>query len=106
MKGVLIFLFVIVIAVVGFGFYRGWWSISSTKDADNKVHVDFTVDKEKLSEDEKAALKKVHPGEQTVKDAGTAGKPAATTATGAPGAAEKQAKETGIAPAVYQGTKK
>jgi hypothetical protein len=106
-KGFLIFLFVVAIAVVGLGFYRGWWSVSSSKDADNKVHIDLTVNKDKLTEDEKAALRKVQGAEQAAKDKVTGtGNAAPATDKGAVGATEKEAKEAGIAPAVYQGTKK
>jgi nitrogen fixation-related uncharacterized protein len=106
-KGFLIFLFVVAIAVVGLGFYRGWWSVSSTKDADNKVHIDLTVNKDKLSEDEKAALKKVQSVEPTARDkAPGTEKAAPATDKRAVGATEKEAKEAGIAPSVYQQPKK
>jgi hypothetical protein len=96
-KGFLIFLFVVLIAVGGFGFYRGWWSVSSEKGADNKVHFGLTVDKEKISADEQAALKKVKPGAQPAPDkvAGTVEK-AKTTTEEAAAAAEKTAKDAAV----------
>jgi hypothetical protein len=49
------FLFVVVLLVVGiagFGFYRGWFQVSSHRDqADHKVNTTFTVDEDKIRED-------------------------------------------------------
>ena len=107
MKGFLIFLVVAVIAVGGFGLYRGWWSVSSEKGADNKTHIDITVNKDKFSEDGKAALKKVEAVEQKVKDkvAGTKEKADSATSQAAT-AAHKEEKEAGIVPAVLPPTQK
>lgn len=107
MKRFLIFMFVVAIAVVGIGFYRGWWTGSSEKDAEGKTHYELTVNKDKISEDEKAALKNVQAVGQKVKDkvVGTTVKEA--PATGQPtAAADKDAKDAGIVPAVQPGAKK
>jgi hypothetical protein len=49
-------LIVIAILVVGLGFYRGWFTMStSNPDADaDKVNVDVTVDRGKMNEDAEA----------------------------------------------------
>lgn len=101
MKSFLTFCFVAAIAVVGFGFYRGWWTVSSDKGPDNKTHIDITVNKDKLSEDKKAALEKVHAVEQKVKDkvTGTTEKADAATGQLAP-AAHKEEKDSAIVPSI------
>jgi hypothetical protein len=53
-------LVVIAIFVVGLGFYRGWFTLSSSNpeaDAD-KVSVDVTVDRGKMKEDAKSVKEK------------------------------------------------
>lgn len=51
-KLLLVFL-VLVLCVVGFGFYSGWWALSSSSpNADtNKVDVNLTVNPDKMKED-------------------------------------------------------
>ncbi len=46
-------LVVLVLCVLGFGFYSGWWAISSSSpDADsNKVDINLTVNPDKVKED-------------------------------------------------------
>jgi hypothetical protein len=46
-------LFVLLVCVIAFGFYRGWFTLSSrSPDAgSNKVNVNLTVDKGKMQED-------------------------------------------------------
>jgi hypothetical protein len=53
-------LIVIVILVVGLGFYRGWFSLSrSNPEADsNKVNVGVTVDRGKMNEDAETVKKR------------------------------------------------
>lgn len=60
MKRMSIVLVVIVLLVVGVGFYRGWFAFSSgTSDAgSNKVDVNLTVDGDKIQEDGEAVKQK------------------------------------------------
>jgi hypothetical protein len=46
--------------VVGFGFYRGWFTLSSpSRDTDtNKVNVNLQVDRDKMKEDAETVKKK------------------------------------------------
>ena len=46
-------LIVLALLVVGFGFYRGWFALSSrSPDAgSNKVNINLTVDRDKMQED-------------------------------------------------------
>ena len=45
-------LFVLLLVVVGFGFYRGWFALSSHgRDESNKVDVNLTVDPDKAKAD-------------------------------------------------------
>ena len=100
-KRLLIFIFVLAVAVVGIGFWRGWFTFSTEKTADNKTEVKLTVDKDKLSADEKGGLKKLQSVEQTLKDkiAGTKEKAEGAAGQAVP-AADKESKEAGIVPAV------
>jgi hypothetical protein len=53
MKRLIVVLVVLALVVVGWGFYRGWFALSSS-DADkgsNKVNVNLTVDGDKMQED-------------------------------------------------------
>jgi len=60
MKRLLAVLIVLVLLVIGVGFYRGWFTVSkSDPDAgDNKVNVNLTVDGDKMQEDAEAVKKK------------------------------------------------
>jgi hypothetical protein len=66
MKNLLVVIVVIVAGIAAFGFYRGWFRVS-TGDAD----VTISVDKDKFGEDEKklkdagASLKKPGSGKTT-----------------------------------------
>jgi hypothetical protein len=54
----LIVLLLLVVGVVGFGFYRGWFRAAS-HSADGKADVTITVDKDKVQSDAKDAKAKV-----------------------------------------------
>jgi len=54
----LIVLLFLVAGVVGLGFYRGWFHVSSKGSAD-KSNVTLTVDKDKVKQDAKDAKEKV-----------------------------------------------
>ena len=60
MKRAVIVLFILVLGVVAFGFYRGWFAFSShdTDDGTNKVNVNLTVDRERMQEDARAVKEK------------------------------------------------
>jgi len=51
-------LFIIVVCVVGLGFYLGWFQISSDS-ADGTSHINLSVHQKKIQEDEHKALEKV-----------------------------------------------
>jgi predicted negative regulator of RcsB-dependent stress response len=67
MKGLLVVLFLLVVGIVGFGFYQGWFHLS-TDNADHKSNVKFSVDQDKIQEDEKKAKGKVQDFGQKVKE--------------------------------------
>jgi anionic cell wall polymer biosynthesis LytR-Cps2A-Psr (LCP) family protein len=50
MKGILLVLLLIVIAITGFGFYRGWFS-TQTNSSDHKTNVNLTVDRDRIQDD-------------------------------------------------------
>jgi hypothetical protein len=52
-------LFVLLLIVAGVGYYRGWFHVAS-ETVDDKVHVDLTVEKEKIRQDEKKAAEAVN----------------------------------------------
>ena len=53
-------LIVLVLLAIGFGFYRGWFALSSRNpDAgNNKVNINLTVDRDKMHEDAQAVQDK------------------------------------------------
>ncbi len=61
MRSLIKVLAVLLICLVGIGFYRGWFSLSSSKpDAEgDKVNVTVSVDKGKMKSDVKKAEEKV-----------------------------------------------
>lgn len=58
---------VVVACIAGFGFYRGWFHVASETN-DDKRNVTFTADSNKIKDDEKKAVEKVHDLEHRVKD--------------------------------------
>jgi hypothetical protein len=59
MKNLLVALVLIVAGVAAFGFYRGWFQVS-TGDAEHKSDITISVDKDKISADEKKAKEAGH----------------------------------------------
>ena len=53
-------LIVVVLLVIGFGFYRGWFAMSSSNadKGSNKVNVNLTMDGDKMQEDATAVQNK------------------------------------------------
>jgi cytoskeletal protein RodZ len=52
MRALLIVVVLLIVGIVGVGFYRGWFQISSNRDSeDQKVNTTFTVDEERIGED-------------------------------------------------------
>jgi hypothetical protein len=51
---------VLVLVVIGVGFYRGWFALSSPSadQGSNKVNVNLTVDRDKIQEDAAAVQNK------------------------------------------------
>jgi len=54
MKGLFFVVVVLILCFAGLGFYRGWFQFSTDKE-DNKSNVTFSVDKDKIHEDENKA---------------------------------------------------
>jgi hypothetical protein len=67
MKGFLVLLVLLVVGIACFGFYQGWFSLS-TDNTDNKSNVTFTVDQDRIHEDEAKAKDKMHDLGQKVKE--------------------------------------
>ena len=59
MKQLLAFGVLVVIGLVILGYYRDWFSLTSSRDP-HKVNINVTVDKDKLKEDEQRAKEKIH----------------------------------------------
>lgn len=53
MKNLIVVVLVLLLCVVGFGFYRGWFSVSSPKTGvgTNQVNISLTVDPDKMKAD-------------------------------------------------------
>lgn len=65
------FLFIVallLVSLIGVGFYRGWFQLSSeTDNAEHKVHTTLTVDQDKIHADEEKVQALGHKGVQNVK---------------------------------------
>lgn len=77
MKNLLIVLGLVVVIVVGLGFYRGWFAVAWDR-ADGKGHLTGTLDEGKFRSDEKKALEAVqglgHPSKETAASSSGDGK--------------------------------
>jgi hypothetical protein len=60
MKRFIAVVVVVALLVIGIGFYRGWFAVSSSEadKASNKVNVNLTVDRDKIEEDAEAVKNK------------------------------------------------
>lgn len=58
MKKLFAFLIVVVICVVAVGFYRSWFTVTSSDTESNKVNVSLTVDPDKVKADTEAVKDK------------------------------------------------
>jgi len=67
MKGFLVLLVLLALGIVGFGFYRGWFSMA-TENTDHKPKVSFSMDQDKIKEDEEKVKDKVHDLGHKAKD--------------------------------------
>ena len=74
----LILLVLILAGVAAFGFYRGWFHVTSDGTTD-KSNVTLTVDKDKIQQDKNAAREKTHdlsrPAAKTATPTGSTGQP-------------------------------
>ncbi len=69
MNRLILVLVLIVACVIGLGFYQKWFQVSSDS-TDGKGHLELTVDKDKIREDETKALHKVQGQEHQTQDKG------------------------------------
>lgn len=67
MKGFLGVLLLLVIGVVGLGFYLGWFNFS-TGGTEQNPSATISVDRDKIRKDEEAAKKKLRDAGQAVKE--------------------------------------
>jgi len=67
MKRLLVVLVLVVAAAVGLAFYMGWVGITSD-NADGNLNFTFTVYKDKVQQDEKKTVQKVHEIAHGTKD--------------------------------------
>jgi len=58
MRTLMMVLLVLVLCVVGLGFYRGWFVLSSHEAGSNKVDINLTVDRDKVTQDAESMKKK------------------------------------------------
>ena len=58
MKGLLTVIVLLVLGIAAFGFYQGWFKMS-TDNTDHKSNVTFSVDQDKFKADEEKAKEKV-----------------------------------------------
>jgi hypothetical protein len=60
MKTLMMVVLVLMLCVVGLGFYRGWFTLSShsAEAGSNKVDINLTVDRDKVIQDAESVKKK------------------------------------------------
>ncbi len=63
----IVFLIVIVLAVIGVGYYLGWFNVATSHTAE-KTKVEVTVDKEKIKKDEEKAKEKLKEAGHQLKE--------------------------------------
>lgn len=63
-------LVLVVAGVAGFGFYRGWFHLTSDRSAD-KSNITLTVDKDRIQQDKNAASEKARDLHQPPARTGT-----------------------------------
>ena len=67
MKMLVIVVVLLLVGIVGFGFYRGWFQVS-TDTANQRPSATITVDKDKIRADEQAAKEKMGGGAGKVQE--------------------------------------
>jgi hypothetical protein len=67
MKAVVVVVVLIAVAILGMGFYEGWFQVGSD-NAKGKSNVTLSVDKDKIKEDTKTAVAKIEDMGHQVKD--------------------------------------
>ena len=71
MQIVVIVLLLMVIGAIGFGFYRDWFSFSSSTDSDaGRTVLQLTIEQEKIKADYQLAREKVVGGAAQAKEEG------------------------------------
>ncbi|HEX9636394.1 MAG TPA: hypothetical protein VGB99_02580 [Acidobacteriota bacterium] len=58
MKTLMMVVLVLALCVVGLGFYRGWFVLSSQEAGSNKVDINLTVDRDKVTQDAESVKEK------------------------------------------------
>jgi hypothetical protein len=71
MRGFLVVLVLLVVGAVGFGFYRGWFQLSTDTTA-GKSNATITVDKDKIQADQDKLKKEVQDVAKNVGATGNA----------------------------------
>jgi len=67
MNRLLVVFLLLVVGVVALGIYQGWFTFSSN-NSDDKANINIKVDKDKIKEDEKKAVKEVQDLGHKAKD--------------------------------------
>ncbi len=67
MKRFFVLVLVLVVGIVGLGFYLGWFQFS-TGGTDEKPNLTLTVDKDKIEKDKKKAEEELQKAGQAVKE--------------------------------------
>jgi hypothetical protein len=67
MNRFLVVLVLLVIAVVGLGFYMGWFRLSSDQK-DEKTNINLTIDEDKFRKDKDRMIEKVQEAGESVKE--------------------------------------
>jgi predicted negative regulator of RcsB-dependent stress response len=67
MKALVFVLVLLLVGIVGLGFYRGWFTLS-VNNADHQPSATFTMDKDKIHEDEQKSKDEMQSFKQKTKE--------------------------------------
>jgi hypothetical protein len=68
MRGVIIGLVVVLVVLVGVGFWQGWWQLEKGRTDDGKTHLGIVVDKDKFKQDKEKLKKAAGERSQALKE--------------------------------------
>jgi hypothetical protein len=69
MRKLLVVLLLLIVSVVGLGFYLGWFGVSTSRDPNSgKTEVELTIDRDKMKSDTQKAQQQITDGASKPKE--------------------------------------